>query len=112
MSQDDSRYHTDRLHNYAIKEHFHLLKEVNYRIWQWCLRYFSLVMRMNNGRYPKIALLGGVYWIRQRKRPPKCWIDSIKEDCGTLSVTIKQASRIVQDRNNWRTVINGLPVCT
>ena len=50
--------------NDDIKKHLHLQKEVNYRIQQWCLRYFSHVMRMNDGRYLKIALLGGVHGIR------------------------------------------------
>ena len=38
--------------------------KLNYRIRQWRLRYFGHVMRMNDGRYPKIALLGGVHGIR------------------------------------------------
>ena len=63
---------------------------------------------MNNGRYPKIALLGGVHEIRRRGRPRKYWIDSIKEDCGTLGMTLTQVPRTAQDRNNWRTNINGL----
>ena len=66
------------------------------------------LMRMNDGKYPKIALLGGVYGIRQRGRPNKCCIDGTKEDCGTLDMTMTQASRIAQDRNNWRTTLNRL----
>ena len=57
MSQDETG-------NDDIKKHLHLQKEVNYRIQQWHLRYFGHVMRMNDGRYPKIALLGGVHRIR------------------------------------------------
>ena len=79
-------------------------------IWQQRLRYFGYVMSMNDGRYPKIALLGGLIGIRRRGRPPKHWIDSIKEDCGTLDMTITQASRTSQDKNNWRTTIEGLPI--
>ena len=67
-------------------------------------------MRMNDGRYPKIALLGGMHGIRQRGKPKTCWIDSIKEDYGTLRMTIMQASRTAQDRNNWRTAIYGMPM--
>ena len=47
-------------------------------------------MRVNDGRYPKIALLGGVHWIRQRGRSKKRWIDRVKEDCGALGMTITQ----------------------
>ena len=64
------------------------------------MRYFGHVMRMNDGRYPKIALLGGVHGIRQRGRLKKLWIDSIKEDHGTLGMTITQVSRTEQDKNN------------
>ena len=85
-------------------------KKVNYRIWG--LTYFDHVMRMNDGRYLKIALLGGVHGIRQRGRPPNHWIDRIKEDCGGLSMAITQASRTAQNRNTWRTAINGLSMHT
>ena len=54
----------DRLQNNDIKKHLHLEKEVNYRIWQQYLRYFGHLMRMNDGRYLKIALLRGVHGIR------------------------------------------------
>ena len=57
-----------KLCNNDIKEYHHLQKEVNYRIWQWCLRYFSHVMGMNDIRYPKIALLGRMHRIRQKGR--------------------------------------------
>lgn len=53
------------------------------------------------------SMLTGVHRIR---KAPKHWVDSIKEDCGTLGVTITQASRITQVRNNWKTPINGLPM--
>ena len=99
----------DRLYYSDVKKHLHLQKGVTYRILQWCLRYFDHVMRMNDGRYPKIAQLRRVHGTKQRGRPIICWIDSIKEDCGTLGMTITQASRTAQDRNNWRTAINGLP---
>ena len=80
------------------------------RIQEQDLRHFSHVMRMNDSRYLETALLRGVHGIRQSRRHIKCWIDSIKEDCGTLGMTITQASRTAQDRNNWRTIINGLPM--
>ena len=35
---------------------------------------------MNDDTYPKIVLLEGGHGIRQRGRPKKHWIDSIKED--------------------------------
>ena len=61
----------NRLHSHDIKKHLHLQKEVNYRIQHWHLRYVGHVMTMNEGRYLKIALSGGVHRIRQRGRPPK-----------------------------------------
>lgn len=65
---------------------------------------------MNDDRYSKIALLGGVHGIRQTGRLLKCWIDSINEDCGALGITIIQAFTTSLDRNNWRTTINGLSI--
>ena len=64
----------------------------------------------HDGRHPKIALLGGVHGTRGRGRPQIHWTDSIKENCGALGRTITQAPRTAQDRNNWRTAINGLPM--
>lgn len=52
----------------------------------------------------------GVHGIKQRRRPPKHWIDSIKEDCGMLGMTITQTSWTARDRNNCGTAINGLPM--
>lgn len=98
----------DRLCN-DIKKPLHLQKEVNYRTEYQHLRYFGHVMRMNDGSYPKTALLGGVHGIRQRGSPQKCWTDNIKEDCGPLGMIITRASRSAQDRKNRRT-INGLPM--
>lgn len=48
--------------------------------------------------------------VKRKSPPPKHWIDSIKQDCGTLGMAITQASWTAQDRNNWRTAINGLPM--
>ena len=53
-----------------------------------------------------------VHGIRLRGRPKKHWIDRLEEDCGTLGVTITQASRTAQDGNSWRTAINRLPMHT
>ena len=70
-------------------------------------------MRMNDNRYPRIALLGGVHRIRQRGRThtqkKKHWVDSIEEDCRNTDMAITQASRTAQDRNNWRTAMSRLP---
>lgn len=46
---------------------------------------------------------------KSKKTPQKCWIDNIKEDCGTLGMTITQVSKTAQDRNNWKTTINQHP---
>ena len=57
----------DRLHNEAINKHLNLQKKVSSRIWPWCLRFSSHVMRKNDSRCPDIALLGRVHRIRKRK---------------------------------------------
>lgn len=65
---------------------------------------------MNDGRFSKIALPGGVHGIRRKGRLKKCWIDSTKEDCGALGVMTTQTAQTAQDRYNWRTAKNGLPM--
>ena len=67
-------------------------------------------MRMNGGRYLKIVLLGGLHSIRVKRKAQKTLDRQHKEDCGTLGVTVTQAPRTAQDRNNWKTTINGLPM--
>lgn len=49
---------------------------------------------------------------RQRARHKKFRIDSIKRDCRTLYMSITQASLTAQDRNDWITTINRLPMHT
>lgn len=100
----------DMVRNEDIKRHLQLEKEVTDRIQQRRLRYFGHVVRMKDGRYPKTAMYGGVHGKRRRGRPKKRWMDTIKEDCEALGLTIYQANTIAQERNTWRNTINGLPM--
>jgi hypothetical protein len=70
------------------------------------LRYFRRVSRMENSRYPKIAM----YIDRRRGRPNKRWMDMVRSDCTDMGLSIQDAVTIAQERSRWRNVIGELPL--
>jgi len=62
------------------------------RIQQRRLQYFGRVVRMDQGRYPKLALEGYVHGKRNRERPKRRWLDRIKEDLVLLNMRIQEAT--------------------
>ena len=87
----------DRLRNTVVQERLGLTKDIIARIQQRQLQYFGHVIRMDQGRYPKLALEGYVHGKRNRGRPKRRWLDGIKEDLVSLNMTIQEATRTEQD---------------
>ena len=77
-------------------------QETSIWIAQPTMRYFGHVVRMKSGRYPKVALQGYVHGKRRRGRPRKRWIDVAEEDCQEMGLTVGEATRRAQDRDDWR----------
>src|ERR1700733_10957459 len=97
----------DRIRNEEIYIRLNIKHDIVDRIQNRRLRYFGHVTRMQNERYPKIALNGYVHGRRRRGRPKKRWLDMIKEDCREMGLSVQGAMHRAQDRESWRVSING-----
>ena len=64
------------------------------------LRWAGHVMRMEDGRNPKRALLGIWEGTRPRGRPRKRWEDGVAEDARDMG--IRNCRRVATDRVDWR----------
>ena len=102
----------DRIRNTEIYARLHYHKDINQRIQQRRLRYFGHICRMQNERYPKIAMEGYVHGQRSRGRPKKRWIDTVRDDCGKAGLNLPDAKRLAMDRARWRIFVNELPMRT
>ena len=78
----------DRIRNEEIYNRLNIKHDIVDRIQNRRLRYFGHVTRMQNERYPKIALNGYVHG-RRRGRPKKRWLDMIKEDCREMGLSVQ-----------------------
>jgi len=96
----------DRIRNREIYSRLDIKYDVVSRIQNRRLRYFGHLSRMENGRYPKIALNGHVQGKRRRGRQKKRWMDMIKEDCCDMGISIQEAVHQSWDRERWRNSIN------
>jgi len=67
--------------------------------------YFGHVSRMPAERFP---LFGRTEGSRARGRHRKKWLDSVKEDCAAMNLTLVEATRVAEDRRFWRTSIRHL----
>ena len=102
----------DRIRNTEIYARLHYHKDINQRIQQRRLRYFGHICRMQNERYPKIAMEGYVHGQRSRGRPKKRWIDTVRDDCGKAGLNLPDAKRLAMDRARWRILVDELPMRT
>jgi hypothetical protein len=100
----------DRIRNTEIYSRLRIQRDIVNRIQTRRLRYFGHVTRMQNGRYPKVALQGYVHGKRRRGRPKKRWMDMIEEDCRMMGLTVGEATRRAQDRDAWRLCIKERPM--
>ena len=71
-----------------------MTKVLDERIDEGVLRRLGHVERMENN------------WIAKRVYVEKCWKDSVKECLRKRSMDVRQARRMVQDRNEWWCFVN------
>ena len=68
------------------------------RIDECVLRWFGHMKKMEKDRIPKRVYAGS----RSVGRPRKRWIDIVKECLKKKGLDIRQAKRMVYDRNEWQ----------
>ena len=62
---------------------------------------------MERGRIAKRVHVGECAGSSSVGRPRKRWIDTVKEFLKKRGLDARQASRIVQDRSEWRGFVSG-----
>jgi len=79
------------------------LEPVSLMIQKSRLRWFGHVGRKVDSDWVKRCITWEVEGIRQTGRPKKTWLDCVKNDAESLSLSQKDA----QSRNKWRRRIKG-----
>ena len=83
-------------------------KGLDDRIDESVLRWFGLVERMVRDRIAKRIYVGDCASSRSMGRPRKRWIDTVKECLKKRGLDVRQATRMVQDRNELRGFVRGM----
>ena len=96
----------DTVPNARIKELCEV-KEIDERIDEGVLRWFGNVERMESDRTAKKVYVGEYAGSRSVSRPRKKWTDTVKECSRKIGLDVRQARRIVQDRNEWPEFVRG-----
>ena len=76
----------DRIRYEEIRGRLHVQQDIVGDIAKRRVRYFGHILRMDIGRYPKIAFNGYVHGQRKRGRPKKRWIDVVRADCNYMGM--------------------------
>ena len=76
-------------------------KVLDERIAEDVLWWFGHVERMDRDRNAKRVYIGECAGIRSEGRPRKRWIDAVEECLKKRGLDVRQASRMVHDRNEW-----------
>ena len=100
----------DRIRNKDIFSRLNCQKDVVEKVQQRRMRYFGHISRMDNERYPKIALNGYVHGLRTKGRPKKRWLDTVVKDCQERGLNIHDAARLTGERDEWRKFVEELPL--
>ena len=63
--------------------------------------------RMRGERLTKRVYESEVGGARRRGRPPKGWMDAVKDALKDRGMTVRNAKVICQNRSEWRAVVYG-----
>ena len=83
------------------------VKGLDERIDEGVLRGFGHVERMENDRIAKTVCVGECAGNRSVCWPRKRWIDTVKDCLKKRSLDVRQARRMVHDKNVWRGFVRG-----
>src|SRR6476661_7706656 len=95
----------DRIRNAHVRERLNLSTDIVQRVAERRLQFFGHVVRMPAHRLPLVAIQGQAHVKRSRGRPQKRWIDNVKEDVTTTGISLVEAFRLTQDREEWRSLV-------
>jgi len=95
----------DRVRNKVIRSNLKIRRDIVEKVGLRRLSYFGHVARMDQNRFPYIAMYSHVNGCRRRGRPRNRQIDSVKKDCNARGFTVVEAERVAQDRHLWKTML-------
>jgi len=95
----------DHVRNEVIQSNLKIKRDIVEKVELRQQSYFGHVARMNQNRFPFIAMHGHVNGCRRSGRPMKRWINSVKKDCEARGWTVVDAERAAQDKHSWRTML-------
>jgi len=98
----------DRRRNMDVLKELNIEKDIVQVLRTRRLTYFGHVNRMQSERYPRVLLHGYTHGHRPKGRPKKKWIDSIREDCSAMDISLHEASRLTSDRTSWRNTVQHM----
>ena len=82
-------------------------KGLDERIDKGLLQGFGHVEKMKRHRIAKKVYVGECAGIRSVGKSRKRWIDTVKECLRKRGLDVRQARRMIQDRNEWRGLVRG-----
>ena len=82
-------------------------KGLDERIDKGLLQGFGHVEKMKRHRIAKKVYVGECAGIRSVGKSRKRWIDTVKECLRKRGLDVRQARRMIQDRNEWRGFVRG-----
>jgi len=97
----------DRMRNERIRDICGVKKGVDELIDESVLRWYGHVERMGDERIVKRVYDSECLGVRSVGRPRKRWIDTVRECVRKRGLCMREAERIVHDRNVWRGYVRG-----
>ena len=94
----------DRIKNIDIRETLQQKETMVDKIKIRWLIWFGHMSRMDERSLPSRAMYCYIKGRRKRGRPPKKWIDNIKDDVKLMELSIGGAVNLTRDREKWRIV--------
>ena len=80
---------------------------IDEKIYEGIIRWFGHAERIERDRITKRVYVGECAGSRSMGRPRKRWIDTVKESLKKRVLDVRQASKMVQDRSEWRRFVKG-----
>ena len=97
----------DRIENVELRRRVGVSRPMGVRAVEKLLSWFGHMERMKGERLTKRVYESEVGGARRRGRPPKGWMDAVKDALKERGMTVRNAKVICQSRSEWRAVVYG-----
>ena len=97
----------NKVPNARMRQMCGVTEDVDEKIDEGVFRWFGHVERVQRDRIVKRVYVGECAGSRSLGRPQNRWIDTMKECIKKRGLDVRQARRMVQDRNEWLGFVRG-----